>query len=218
MMRKLAITALMMTSLSAAPREVSLPTADGGVIWADLYGTGDRGVVLAHGARFDKASWEKQAEVLAKSGFRVLAIDFRGHGKSRGGNASSPANGEKYQDILAAVRYLRENGAKTVGVIGASMGGGAAETASIHARPGEIDRLVLLAPVPVPEPERLTGPKLFVTSRGDSLAAKVREQFEKAAEPKELLILDGSAHAQFLFATDQGARLMNKILEFLSKP
>jgi hypothetical protein len=36
--------------------------------------------------------------------------------------------------------------------------------------------------------------------------------------PKELIILDGSAHAQFLFATDQGARLMREILRFLSQP
>jgi alpha/beta superfamily hydrolase len=216
-MRQLAIVALMMTELTAAPREVSFPTADGGVIWADLYGAGDRSVVLAHGARFNKDSWGEQAEVLAKAGFRVLAIDFRGYGQSHGGDKSAPGNGEKYQDILAAVRYFRENGATTVSVIGASMGGGAAATALIHARPGEIDRLILLAHVPVAVPERLSGPKLFVTSRGDGLAAKVREQFEKAPEPKELLILDGSAHAQALFKADQGERLMDKILDFLSK-
>ena len=215
-MRKLVIAALMLTGLAAAPRELSFPTADGGVIRADLYGTGGRGVVLAHGARFDKASWGLQAEVMAKAGFCVLAIDFRGYGQSRGGDKSAPGNGEKYEDILAAVQYLRENGAKTVSVIGASMGGGAAATALIYARPGEIDR-VMLAPVPVAEPERLTGSKLFVVSRGDALAANVREQFEKAPEPKELLILDGSAHAQFLFETDQGERLMKKILEFLSE-
>ncbi len=172
-------------------------------------------MVLAHGARFDKASWGPQAEVMAKAGFRVLAIDFRGYGRSRGGDKSAPASGEKYEDILAAVRYLRENGAKTVSVIGASMGGGAAANALIHARRGEIDRLILLAPVPTADPERLTGPKLFVVSRGDALAAKVQEQFEKAPEPKDLMILEGSAHAQFLFQTDQGERLMNKILEFL---
>ena len=216
-MRKFAIAALMMTGLTAAPREVSFPTADGGVIWADLYGAGNRGVVLAHGAKFDKASWGKQAEVLAKSGFRVLAIDFRGYGKSHGADKSAAGSGEKYEDVLAAVRYLRENGAKTVSVIGASMGGGAAGNALIHARPGEIDRLILLAPVPVAEPQRLRGPKLFVVASGDGLAAKVREQFEKAPEPKGLLILESSAHAQFLFETDQGERLMSKISEFLSE-
>ena len=207
----------MVTGQTAASREVSFPAADGGVVWADLYGAGDRGVVLAHGVRFDKASWAKQAEVLAKAGFRVLAIDFRGYGKSHGADKSAPGGGEKYQDILAAVRYLRENGATSIAVIGASMGGGAAASALIHARPGEIDRLVLLAHVPVAEPERLTGPKLFAVASGDGLAAKVKEQFEKAPEPKELLILDGSAHAQFLFETDQGERLMARILDFLSR-
>jgi pimeloyl-ACP methyl ester carboxylesterase len=182
-----------------------------------VYGTGDRGVVLAHGARFDKGSWGKQAEVMAKAGLRVLAIDFRGYGQSRGGDKAAPGSGEKYQDVLAAVRYLRENGATGVSVIGASMGGGASANAAIHARPGEIDRLILLANVPVDEPERLAVPKLFVVSRGDALAAKVQEQFEKAPEPKELMILEGSAHAQFLFQTDQGERLMKKILEFLSE-
>ncbi|HLY18153.1 MAG TPA: alpha/beta fold hydrolase [Bryobacteraceae bacterium] len=216
-MRKFAIACLMMTGLTAAPREVSFPTADGGMIWADLYGAGNRGVVLAHGARFDKASWGPQAEVLAKAGFRVLAIDFRGYGRSRGGDKAAPGGGEKYQDVLAAVRYLRENGATRVSVIGASMGGGASGNAAIHARPGEIDRLILLANVPVDEPERLAVPKLFAVGKGDGLAARVREQFEKAPEPKELMILEGSAHAQFLFQTDQGERLMKKILEFLSE-
>jgi hypothetical protein len=30
--------------------------------------------------------------------------------------------------------------------------------------------------------------------------------------------VDGSAHAQFLFQTDQGARVMHEILRFLSAP
>lgn len=41
-----------------APRQVSFPTQDGGLVYADLYGKGDKGVVLAHGGRFDKESWE----------------------------------------------------------------------------------------------------------------------------------------------------------------
>jgi len=57
-----------------------LSTEDRGVIYADVYGEGDRGVVLAHGGRFNKESWEKQAQTLASAGFRVLALDFRGYG------------------------------------------------------------------------------------------------------------------------------------------
>jgi hypothetical protein len=37
----------------------------------------------------------------------------------------------------------------------------------------------------------------------------------RASEPKQLIILDGSAHAQFLFQTDQGDRVMREIFRFL---
>lgn len=37
-------------------------------------------------------------------------------------------------------------------------------------------------------------------------------------DPKELVILEGSAHAQFIFTTDQGERLMREILRFISAP
>ena len=47
---------------------------------------------------------------------------------------------------------------------------------------------------------------------------KIREQYQGATEPKEFVILNGSAHAQFIFKTDQGDRLMREILRFLSAP
>jgi dienelactone hydrolase len=221
---RVVIATLVVAGFAATQEQVSFPTQDGGVVYADVYGTGDRGVVLAHGGRFDKESWAKQAQTLAKAGFRVLAIDFRGRGQSRGGpHSKSPDDGVQY-DVLAAVRYLRHNGAKTVSIVGASFGGGAAAEASVEARPGEIDRLVLLAPSPVDEPQKMKGRKLFVTSRDDREGdgtlrlIEIREQYEKAPPPKELLILDGSAHAQFIFQTEQGERLMREILRFLSEP
>ena len=76
---------------------VSFPTKDGGAVHADVYGSGERGVVLAHGMRFDKGSWKVQATALAQEGFLVAAIDFRGYGKSRGEPESA-----KYLDVLAA--------------------------------------------------------------------------------------------------------------------
>ena len=48
--------------------------------------------------------------------------------------------------------------------------------------------------------------------------SEIREQYERTPEPKELVILEGSAHAQFIFETDQGQRLMREILRFLSEP
>ena len=218
-----AIAAAVFVGVAVPPERVSFPTQDGGLVYADVYGKGSRGVVLAHGGRFNKESWEKQARTLAAAGFRVLAIDFRGYGQSRGPDQSQPVDAPLHFDVLAAVRYLRQNGAKTVSVIGGSMGGGAAADASIVAEPGEIDRLVLLGSTGGSEPRRLKGRKLFIVSR-DDLGPRdeprlpgIRADYAKAPEPKELIILDGSAHAQFIFQTEQGERLMREILRFLSK-
>ena len=132
--------------VAAAQKTISFPTEDGGVVFADSYGAGERAVVLAHGGRFNKESWAKQARTLAAASFRVLALDFRGYGKSQGPGDSEPMNAPLHLDVLAAVRYLRTNGAKTVSIVGGSMGGGAGADACISSRPGEIDRVVLLGP------------------------------------------------------------------------
>jgi pimeloyl-ACP methyl ester carboxylesterase len=220
-LRVLAAT-LVLAGPAAAQQLVSFPTQDGGVVYADLYGKGERGVVLAHGGRFNKESWAKQAPILAKAGFRVLAIDFRGRGQSHGPQSASGDDGAEY-DVLAAVRYLRKNGAKTVSVVGASFGGEAAADASIDAEPGEIDGLVLLAAWTDRPAAKMKGRKLFIVARDDASAdglrlPKIRANYEQAVGPKELIILDGSAHAQFLFATDQAERLMREIVRFLSEP
>jgi pimeloyl-ACP methyl ester carboxylesterase len=210
---------------SEPPEQVSFPTQDGGLIYANRYGKGDRGVVLAHGGRFNKESWEKQARVLVKAGFCVLAIDFRGRGQSRGGAQALSRDDGAHFDVLAAVRYLRKTGARTVSVVGASFGGGAAAEASVVAEQGEIDRLVLLAHSLIEKPERMKGRKLFILSRDDFSGEnkiprlpKIRDQYERAPDPKELLILEGSAHAQLIFETEQGERLMLEMLRFLSEP
>src|SRR5271154_866254 len=124
---------------TAAMQTISFPTEDGGRVCADLYGQGTRGVVLAHGGRFNKESWREQAQELSSKGFRILAIDFRGFGCSTGPGQSNFDTAPFANDVLAAVRYMKANGAKTVSVVGGSFGGAAAGDASIESAPGEID-------------------------------------------------------------------------------
>lgn len=193
--------------------EISFPTADGGTVYGNLYGEGPHAVLLAHGAVFDKESWDGLAQDLSAEGHRVLAIDFRGYGKStavRAGNAL-------YQDVLAGISYLHDEGSGRVSVIGASMGGGAAAQAAVAAEPERIDKLILLAGVPIATPERMQGDKLFIVSRGDSLRSAVEDQFERAGEPKELTVLDGSAHAQHIFRSrGRGEELTAVIVAWLA--
>jgi pimeloyl-ACP methyl ester carboxylesterase len=220
-----ALVAAELTS-SSVEQLVSLPASDGGVIVADLYGTGNRGVVLAHGGRFDKSSWKPQARVLADAGFRVLAIDFRAAVQARAGKESPCLYDAECLavDVLAAVRYLQQTGAKTVAVVGASLGGGAAAQAAVEANEGAIDRVALLAHMPIAAPERMKGRKLFIVAEGDIGSGDIprlpgiRDQYEKASEPKQLLVLKGSAHAQFIFDTPEGERLLREILMFLLEP
>lgn len=219
--RALVIT-FMLTGLILGQRSVSFRTQDGGLIYADLYGSGNRAVVLVHGGRFNKESWKKQASDLAAEKFLTLSIDFRGEGKSRCGKQEQSSDDGHQLDVLGAIHYLRTIGARSVSVIGASMGGDYAAKAA-EAEPEEMDKLVLLASGAYTPLIRFKGRKLFIIARDDANAEglrlpKIQAQYEKALEPKKLVILDGSAHAQFLFETAQGDRVMREILTFLSAP
>jgi pimeloyl-ACP methyl ester carboxylesterase len=221
-MAVIAIAAGVLPGLSQQPDGVSFPTLDGGIVYADVYGAGDRGVVLAHGGRFTKESWAAQAPSLADAGFRVVAIDFRGRGNSRGGPESTAGDDGEQFDVLAAVRYLHQTGTSSVSIVGASFGGWAAALAALEA-PDQIDRLVLLAHSSIDQPERLPGRTLFIVSRNDTTARgiprliDIRDQYRRAPGPKELVILEGSAHAQHVFESDEGERLLSEIIRFLSE-
>jgi pimeloyl-ACP methyl ester carboxylesterase len=213
---------LVLATLSAQ-QTISFPTEDRGRVCADLYGEGARAVVLAHGGRFTKESWRVPAQALVSEGFRVLAIDFRGFGCSTGPGQADFDNAPFENDVLAAVRYLKAHGVKTVSVVGGSFGGGAAGDASIKSVPGEIDRIVFLGAAPNLPAEKLKSRALFMVARDDAndggrRLPGIRTQYENAPQPKELIVLDGSAHAQFLFQTDQSARVMREMLRFLSMP
>ena len=211
---------------AAAQSAIAIRAEDGGVVHADAYGSGDRGVILAHGGRFDRTSWKPQALILAGLGFRVIAIDFRAAVEARKGR-ETPCLYEATclaKDVVAAVRHLSRTGAKTVSIVGGSLGGGAAAQATIDAQPGEIDRIVLLAHMLIDTPEKMRGRKLFIVARNDLGGNNrprldgIRQQYEQAPDPKELVVLEGSAHAQFVFQTDQARPLMREIVRFLSAP
>jgi alpha-beta hydrolase superfamily lysophospholipase len=207
------------SAVKAAPAPAStLRAADGVPLTGHFYGRGRRAVLLVPGGHGVGETWSLQAQELARAGFRVLALDYRGRGRS----AAAPPDDEKaHLDVLGAVRHLKAEGAQRVAVVGASWGGWAAGTAAIAA-PGLIDRVVLLAHSPFEQPAKLGGQKLFIVARDDrdgsgrSRLEGIRDQYEKAPEPKELLILPGAAHAQFLFLTPHGERLSREILRFVS--
>lgn len=207
------LTISLMATAAQSPQDVSFATADGGTIDSDVYGTGTRGVVFAHGAIFNKQSWAPLAMRVAALGYRAMAIDFRGYGKSTAGTDAYGLD----QDVLAAVRWMHKHGVQSVSLVGGSMGGGAVAQAATEVESGQIDKLILLSPVPIDHPERIkAGSILYIASRGENLATRVHEQFARAPQPKQLVLLDGSAHAQNIFATDQAQHLSDVIVQFLT--
>jgi pimeloyl-ACP methyl ester carboxylesterase len=156
----------------------------------------------------------------ARAGFLVLAVRFRGDGFSPNGMPS--ANGsdaDNAADVLAAAAYLRKAGAKTVDAIGGSLGGDAVGDADAGS-PGTFERVVFLASEGGDAPEKLSGRKLYLVARddrsGDGLRLPgIEAHYERAPEPKKLVVVDGSAHAQYLFGTDEGPAVMKAVMEFL---
>jgi pimeloyl-ACP methyl ester carboxylesterase len=70
-------------------------------------------------------------------------------------------------------------------------------------------------------PDQLRTPALFIVARNDTSGdgprlPRIRAAFEKVTGPKELVVVDGDAHAQFLFESDQADRVMRENLRFLS--
>ena len=77
-------------------------------------------VILLSGWPFSADSWDDQAVVIAGSGYRVIAYDRRGFGRS-----SQPWSGYDYDtlaDDLATV--MQQTGATNATLVGFSMGGG----------------------------------------------------------------------------------------------
>ncbi|MFD8720786.1 alpha/beta fold hydrolase [Streptomyces sp. NPDC059629] len=90
-----------------------LPSSDGDLAYLDT-GSGDP-VVLLHAGYVDHRFWHEQISALA-AGFRVIAPDARGHGRSA--NASRPF---RWADDLAEL--LRGVDAGPAVLVGLSMGG-----------------------------------------------------------------------------------------------
>jgi pimeloyl-ACP methyl ester carboxylesterase len=165
-----------------------------------VWGEGDYGVVLAHGASYDAASWEPQAKELARNGMVVLAVEDTSR-----------------ESVAAAAGYLKdERAARGVALVGSSAGtSGVLEAAEAH--PELPDQLIILSGVG--DASRLGAyPKLFVASADEGLAEEARQMAEESPGTRnEALIVAGDAHAQGIFDTEEGGMLMDAILERLRR-
>jgi len=97
----------------------SVMTPDGTDIWFEEWGHGPP-IVLSHGWPLSSVSWESQMLHLASHGFRVVAHDRRGHGRSTKSWNGNEMN--TYADDLALL--IEELDLRDVTLVGFSAGGG----------------------------------------------------------------------------------------------
>jgi non-heme chloroperoxidase len=121
----------------------TITTKDGTQIYYKDWGTG-KPVVFCHGWPLDADAWDSQMLFLVGKGYRVIAHDRRGHGRS--GQPSEGNHMDTYADDLAALLdTLDIQGAM---LVGHSTGGG--EVAHYIGRHGtkRVSKAVLIGAVP----------------------------------------------------------------------
>src|SRR5258705_5803120 len=97
----------------------TITVKDGTTIYYKDWGKGPV-VTFSHGWPLDSDAWDGQMLFLAEKGFRVVAHDRRGHGRSSQAWSGNDMNG--YADDLAAV--IESLDLKDVTLVGHSTGGG----------------------------------------------------------------------------------------------
>jgi len=177
----------------------TIKTKDGTEIYYKDWGKGPV-VTFSHGWPLNSDAWDGQMLFLAQHGFRVVAHDRRGHGRSS--QASDRNDMDGYADDLAAViEALNLDG---VIVVGHSTGGG--EVARYIGRHGtkRVAAAVLLAATPPILLKSASNPEGLPMQAFDDLRsglAKDRSQFYK-----DLAV-------QFYGANRAGAKVSQGILE-----
>jgi pimeloyl-ACP methyl ester carboxylesterase len=121
----------------------TIATKDGTELYYKDSGEGPA-VTFSHGWPLDVDIWDGQILFLAQNGFRAIAHDRRGHGRSSQPSAGNDMNG--YADDLAAV--IEALDLNDVTVVGHSTGGG--EVARYIGRDGtsRVSKIVQISAVP----------------------------------------------------------------------
>ncbi len=174
-------------------------TKDGTEIYYKDWGKGPV-VTFSHGWPLTADAWDGQMLFLVQKGFRVVAHDRRGHGRSS--QASSGNDMDGYADDLAAVMEVLDLNDATL--VGHSTGGG--EVARYIGRHGtkRVAKAVLIAAVPPLMVKTDTNPEGLPIEVFDDMRSgltKDRSQFYK-----DLAIA-------FYGANREGAKVSQGILE-----
>jgi non-heme chloroperoxidase len=189
----------------------TITSRDGTQIYYKDWGRGPV-VTFSHGWPLNADAWDGQMHFLAQQGFRVIAHDRRGHGRSEQASSNNDMNG--YADDLAAVIDTLD--LKSITMVGHSTGGG--EVARYLGRHGSerVAKAVLIGAVPPVLLKSATNPDGAPIEAFDGLRAslaKDRAQFYKefaipffGANREGAKVSQGTLDQFFLWSMQAGLR------------
>ena len=177
----------------------TITTKDGTQIYYKDWGSGQP-VVFSHGWPLSSDAWDGQMLFLDQNGFRAVAHDRRGHGRSSQASSGNDMNG--YADDLAAV--IEALDLKDAILVGHSTGGGEVTRYIGRYGTGRVAKAVLISAIPPLMLKTAANPEGLPMKVFDDLrsgVAKDRSQFYK-----DLAI-------QFYGANKPGAKISQGILD-----
>lgn len=207
-----------------AGRPVTIPVSAEVALAGTLYGGGRLAVIFSNMGDQRQASWAPVAREMAAAGYLGLTYDFR---YWVNGRMDAAQIGFIADDLRAAAGFAWAQGADTIVLIGASLGGMA--TAKAAADTGAAAAAILAAPMQAPgvdvavtaeELQAFSGPKLFITSEFDDTvaAAELEAMYAVAGEPKELYVYAGAtAHGTHLLGTEHADDLTARLMAFVAE-
>ena len=172
---------------------------DGTQIYYKDWGRGPA-ITFSHGWPLNSDAWDGQMQFLSQRGFRVIAHDRRGYGRSEQACSNNDMNG--YADDLAAV--IETLDLKHVTLVGHSTGGG--EVVRYIGRHGtkRVAKVVLIGAVPPALLETAANPDGLPLELFDGLRAALMK--DRAQFYKEFAI-------PFYGANREGTRISQGILD-----
>jgi alpha/beta superfamily hydrolase len=209
------------TSGAATSKTVHFTTEDAIDLGGHVFGSGQAGVILCHMYPADQSSWHATAQKLAAQGYLVLTFDFRGYGESGG----KKDIGKIDRDVVAAISEIRTQGAASVVLVGASMGGTASLVAGEKAQAMSSIRLAGVATLSAPVEfmglsarsavPSMVVPLLFIAAEGDAGAAGAQQLEQLSSGKGDLQILPGSDHGTALLNGAESGAAYQLLLDFV---
>ncbi len=201
---------------------ITLATDDGVKLSAYyLPSDSSRGVILLHMLNSNKESYDELAKLLNKKGYSLIAVDFRGHGKSElNWRSFESADFKKMTlDVKSAHEFLAGKNISDVYIVGASIG---ANTAITYVADNDVKAIVLLSPgldyrsVGAGEPaQSYESPVFIAVSEEDEYSyesSKAIYDLVKSSD-KEIKVYKNAGHGTAMFGKTD---LKEKIVSWLA--